>query len=167
MIRQVEERDLPVLARMEEEIFQGSSWSLEVLQAELHAPARTYLACEEAGGILAYGGFWFNGEEAELMTIGVAPSARHRGLGRSLLTELFDQAREQGAGQMFLEVRVDNDPALGLYRNMGFRQMGLRRRYYQPEGIDAFTMVKDLPRSLGPVGGDRNGLGKESVTDNE
>lgn len=166
MIRQVEERDLPVLARMEEEIFQGSSWSLGVLQAELNAPARTYLAWEE-GGILAYGGFWFNGEDAELMTIGVVPSARHRGLGRSLLTELVDQAREQGAGRMFLEVRVDNDPALGLYRDMGFQQMGLRRRYYQPEGIDAFTMVKDLARSLGPVGGDRNGLGKESETDNE
>ena len=51
---------------------------------------------------------------------------------------------------MLLEVRVDNDPALALYQRFGFERMGLRKRYYQPEGIDAYTMSLDLkPRVAG------------------
>ena len=51
---------------------------------------------------------------------------------------------------MLLEVRVDNVPALGLYERFGFIRMGLRKRYYQPEGIDAYTMSLDLePRTIG------------------
>ena len=51
---------------------------------------------------------------------------------------------------MLLEVRVDNEPALALYQRFGFERMGLRKRYYQPEGIDAYTMSLDLkPRIVG------------------
>lgn len=45
---------------------------------------------------------------------------------------------------MLLEVRVDNIPALALYERFGFARMGLRKRYYQPEGVDAYTMCADL-----------------------
>lgn len=45
---------------------------------------------------------------------------------------------------MLLEVRVDNVPALALYERFGFKKMGLRKRYYQPEGVDAYTMCADL-----------------------
>ena len=41
---------------------------------------------------------------------------------------------------MLLEVRVDNEPALALYAKYGFEQIGLRKRYYQPEDVDAYTM---------------------------
>ena len=57
---------------------------------------------------------------------------------------LIARAREQGAKRMLLEVRVDNTPALALYERFGFAKMGLRKRYYQPEGIDAYTMSLDL-----------------------
>ena len=47
---------------------------------------------------------------------------------------------------MLLEVRVDNMPALALYQRFGFQRLGLRKRYYQPEGIDAYTMSLDIAR---------------------
>ena len=52
---------------------------------------------------------------------------------------------------MLLEVRVDNTPALALYERFGFGQNGnCAKRYYQPEGIDAYTMSLDLePRIVG------------------
>ena len=47
-------------------------------------------------------------------------------------------------------MRVDNTPALALYERFDFTKMGLRKRYYQPEGIDAYTMSLDLePRIVG------------------
>ena len=67
-----------------------------------------------------------------------------------MLQALVDEAKRQGASRMLLEVRVDNDPALALYQRFGFERMGLRKRYYQPEGIDAYTMSLDLkPRVVG------------------
>lgn len=161
MFRGAEQADIPALARLEERVFGRGAWSEGMIRQELEAPARTYLVYEVDGRILAYGGFWFDGEDAELMTIGVDPCLRRRYIGRRLLEELVSQARSDGSGRMLLEVRVDNTPALCLYGQMGFRRLGLRRHYYQPEDVDAYTMVLDLsprPAPVGPVGGDRNAM---------
>ena len=97
-----------------------------------------------------YAGFWYDGEDAELMTIGVGKAYQRQGIAAALLQVLVDEAKRQGASRMLLEVRVDNDPALALYQRFGFERMGLRKRYYQPEGIDAYTMSLDLePRIVG------------------
>ena len=43
---------------------------------------------------------------------------------------------------VFLEVRVGNDPAIGLYERYGFAKQGIRKNYYQPSGADAHVMVR-------------------------
>jgi N6-L-threonylcarbamoyladenine synthase len=53
---------------------------------------------------------------------------------------LFDRALALGSEQLMLEVRADNQSAIALYRSMGFEQIDLRRRYYQPSGVDALVM---------------------------
>lgn len=84
------------------------------------------------------------------MTIGVAKEHQRHGIAAALLSSLVDRARTQGARRMLLEVRVDNEPALALYQRFGFKRMGLRKRYYQPGNIDAYTMSLDLnPRVVG------------------
>jgi ribosomal-protein-alanine N-acetyltransferase len=42
-------------------------------------------------------------------------------------------------------VRTDNTPAIALYESEGFTRIGLRRRYYQPSGADAYTMLRPAP----------------------
>ena len=93
-----------------------------------------------------YAGFWYDGDDAEIMTIGVGRRFQRQGIAASLMEALIARAREQGAKRMLLEVRVDNTPALALYERFGFAKMGLRKRYYQPEGIDAYTMSLTLSR---------------------
>lgn len=161
------DRDVIVeaIARLERELFGRGAWSENMVREELAAPARTYYVCVDDSGrpsltsglstqntpdIVGYAGFWYDGDDAELMTIGVAVSHQRRGIAARLLATLVDEAKKQGAARMLLEVRVDNDPALALYRRFGFTRMGLRKRYYQPGNIDAYTMALDLkPRVVG------------------
>lgn len=86
--------------------------------------------------------------EAELLTLAVAPEARRRGLGRTLLGRFQYQACLRGAERAFLEVSAENAPAVALYESAGFARVGLRRGYYQaPDGrrIDALVLARDLP----------------------
>lgn len=85
--------------------------------------------------------------EAEILTVGVAPWARRQGAGRALMVAAIGAARQRGAHAMFLEVDVDNAPALTLYERLGFVRSGLRRAYYDrgADGMaDALVMRLDL-----------------------
>lgn len=138
------------LAALERTLFGPEAWSVSMLRQEFGSPARTYMVDmvegpgRRTGTVRAYGGFWHDGIDAELMTIGVDAAYQHQGLGSTLLNALIEQASRQRAGRMLLEVRVDNDPALAMYRRFGFVPLGVRKRYYQPEDVDAYTMALQI-----------------------
>ncbi|MCZ6721294.1 MAG: ribosomal protein S18-alanine N-acetyltransferase [Proteobacteria bacterium] len=69
-------------------------------------------------------------DEAEILTLVVAPSCRRRGLARRLVAAALTHARASGASALFLEVAEDNRPAQALYRAVGFAAIGRRARYY-------------------------------------
>lgn len=86
-------------------------------------------------------------DEAELLTIAIAPDARRRGLGRALLAQYSATARTRGATRSLLEVSAENTAAQALYTGAGYRVTGRRPRYYiTPEGraIDALVMACNL-----------------------
>jgi len=58
-----------------------------------------------------------------------------------MMTRLLDFGGTDSV--VYLEVRTDNTPAIGLYSSFGFVTVGLRKRYYQSSGADAFTMRRD------------------------
>lgn len=85
--------------------------------------------------------------ESEILTVGVAPWARRRGVGQALMTAAIGIARETGAQAMFLEVDVGNAGAVALYEGLGFARAGLRRDYYDRGAhgrADALVMRLDL-----------------------
>ena len=69
-------------------------------------------------------------DEAELLTIVIAPDRQGQGLGQTLLGELLQRLRRQGCSRLFLEVRESNRPARALYAKSGFVETGLRKHYY-------------------------------------
>ena len=100
--------------------------------------------------VRGYAGYWYDGEDAEIMDVGVGRAYQRRGIAAAMMAYLIDSARKRGARRMLLEVSVENAPAIALYERLGFGRIGLRRRYYQPEGIDAHVMALDLnPRPVG------------------
>lgn len=69
-------------------------------------------------------------EEIHLLNLTVAPTAQGRGHGRFLLARVLDAARRHGAGQVWLEVRRENERAQRIYARFGFQASGIRRAYY-------------------------------------
>ena len=69
-------------------------------------------------------------DEAQLLNISIAAERQRKGLGRKLLGEAMEMARGMNMRRMLLEVRPSNVAALGLYRDAGFSQIGLRHGYY-------------------------------------
>jgi len=134
------------LMRYERDMFGTEAWSRNGYLGELaDTRHRHYVAAEsDDGGLLGWAGVMVVQDVAEILTVGVVPAARRTGLARLMLADLLDEAVRRGAGEAFLEVRVDNDPARELYRSEGFEEIGLRRGYYDGGRVDAVTMRKSL-----------------------
>lgn len=93
-------------------------------------------------------------DEAELLSIGVAPAYRRRGVAAALLEAGMTRSHRMGARVMYLEVAVDNETAQALYREHGFDAVGRREDYYaRPDGsrVSAYTMSCDLALALTPA----------------
>ena len=85
-------------------------------------------------------------DEEELLLIGVAPQYRGKGLAQSLIDQMFDSARSRGVRRIFLEMREGN-PAVHLYRKVGFEPIGQRPKYYRlsnGERVDAITFGRAI-----------------------
>jgi len=85
-------------------------------------------------------------DEAEIITVCTHPEHRQRGLARNLLGEMEADLAALHVRKTHLEVRVDNQAAIGLYTAMGYKENGRRPNYYKEEGreIDGLQMVKPL-----------------------
>ena len=81
-------------------------------------------------------------DEAEIITIGVAPDARRTGIAAAMLGIIEGDLKKRGVKHIFLEVAADNAPARGLYQGNGYTEIGTRPKYY--DGVDAILMRKDI-----------------------
>ena len=81
-------------------------------------------------------------DEAEIISIGVAPDARRNGVAGALILIMEQELKKQSVHNVFLEVSEVNIPAKKLYEKYGFKPTGTRPKYYN--GIDAIIMRKDI-----------------------
>lgn len=107
------------------------------------------LATPHHASIIGFAGLWLMVDEAHITTIAVHPDYRGKGLGELELASLIDIAYQIGAKWVTLEVRVSNYVAQSLYRKYGFREAGMRRRYYSDNQEDALIMWTEEIASLG------------------
>lgn len=130
----------PMLASIHSLCFpERERWDAAAM-ASLLQTAGTIGLVERSEGL---GLFRASGSEAEVLTLGVVPSARRRGVGRRLLEAGLEWCAALGAEAMFLEVARKNAAARALYERAGFTIVGSRRRYYD-SGEDALVMRVEL-----------------------
>ena len=146
-LREMNRTDMPRILALEEELFPEDAWTPEMFAAEFAQPSsrRLYLVAEAGDTLIGYAGMMFTGgPQADVVTLAVDPGHWSRGTGTALLTALIDEAARRGCTEVLLEVRKDNARARRLYLREGFAEIGIRRGYYQPSGVDAIVMRKEL-----------------------
>lgn len=136
--------DIERVVQLERMLFPTDSpWSAEMFWAELAEGCHYVVFRTDDGSrdgrVDGYAGLALVGDDAEVRTIGVDPAMQGRGIGRHLLRDLISHA---GGRRILLEVRTDNGPAQSLYESEGFVRIGVRRKYYEPSGADAYTMER-------------------------
>jgi ribosomal-protein-alanine N-acetyltransferase len=150
-IRAATTGDLATLAAIHGACF-ADAWSADAFGRLLDSPG-VFALLSQDGFVLAR----VAGGEAEILSLGVNPSARRNGQARALVMEAAARAHGDGATAMFLEVGWNNAAARGLYAALGFREVGRRKGYYRatpPE--DALTLRAELPFArLGKAGNPR------------
>ena len=145
-IRRATQADLDAVMAIERASFPTDAWSTSSMRGTF-ASGDAFVA-ESGDAVVGYGVVLApEGGDADVMTIAVAEQARGAGTGAALLDRMIEAARAHRSERVFLEVRADNPVAQHLYDSRGFRAIGRRPRYYQPDGVDAIVMRLDLEGS--------------------
>ena len=119
-------------------------WSERFFRQEMQVGCARSLLAEIDGRIAGYILFWLLPGEIDIHNIAVHGDFRRRGLGRSLLGNVINEARSRALSRVTLEVRKSNTVAQKLYESLGFSVSGIRKGYYSDDGEDAFLMALEL-----------------------
>jgi ribosomal-protein-alanine N-acetyltransferase len=147
--RPARDGDVAELAQIHKACF-AEAWDegalRDLVASGAHALVAQRAGCAAAGFVLVRAA----ADEAEILTLAVAPGLRRRGLGRMLVTEAARWAAQAGAARLFLEVGAGNAAARALYCALGFAEAGRRKAYYRGGGKppeDALILAAPLPLS--------------------
>lgn len=141
-IRTAGPEDAVALAGMHASAF-ADAWSAASIEKLAGGPGGYSLIASDSGSDVGFALLHVVPPEAEVLSIGVRPEARRAGIGRALLKKAARDLAERGVVTMFLDVAADNDPAIALYRSLGFGDISRRARYYHGR-IDAIMMQAAL-----------------------
>ena len=146
LCRRMTLEDVDAVYAIEQATF-STPWSRQSFVDEMttNKCARNVVA-EEDGQVIAYAGAWLVFEEGHITNIAVRAEERGRGVGSAVTRALMQYAANMGVQYLTLEVRKSNLAAQKMYKSLGFLELGVRKRYYEDNGEDAYLMVcQDMP----------------------
>ncbi len=132
------EEDAKDIVHMESDYF-ADSWSENSVLT--HIKNQKVIALKFGETLLGYCIFMTAADEGEILRIAVDKKLRGAGLGKKLLSAVLCEMKEDGIGEVFLEVRSGNESAIALYKSVEFEEIGTRKGYYRDNGEDA-TLYK-------------------------
>ncbi len=136
--------DLPAVVAIERAAFGDKNRHEGHFVEEMNrAWSRLWVVRDESSLVRGFLLSWVVTDELQILDVAVDPAVRRRGLGRALLEHAFDDARLSEVRLVLLEVRASNEPALALYRGLGFEETRVRKAYY-PDGEDGIEMLRRL-----------------------
>ena len=130
-------------------------WTLDIVEAEFSRPRNIFRVAveinekreiDETDEILGVCVLWRAYDEVHILNIVVSRQHRRKGIARMLLEDAQKVTSEFELERIILEVRVSNDPAIGLYEGLGFKRIGFRKNYYHSPREDAIVLSKTLSK---------------------
>lgn len=146
LCRRMTLEDVDAVYAIEQATF-STPWSRQSFVDEMTTnKCARYVVAEENGRVIAYAGAWLVFEEGHITNIAVQAEERGRGVGTAVTRALMQYAANMGVQYLTLEVRKNNLAAQKMYKSLGFLELGVRKRYYEDNGEDAYLMVcQDMP----------------------
>jgi ribosomal protein S18 acetylase RimI-like enzyme len=144
-IRPASASDLNALVALENACFSNDKLSARSLKRWLSAKHGILLVAEHNSQLCGYGLVWCHKGTrlARLYSLAVLPTMQGKGIAKKLLNELEKATSERGRIYLRLEVAVNNDSAIGLYKSVGYRVFGQYSDYYDDHS-DALRMQKNI-----------------------
>ena len=140
---------MDAVALLEKECF-PHPWSRDSLEEYLNNPsAYFFVALDDNKKVLGYIGTYIICDEAYVTNIAVSSDNRRQGVGRALVERAAENAKQNRASFISLEVRFSNLPAISLYKSFEFQSEGVRPNFYRDPQEDALIMTKRFERGLG------------------
>lgn len=152
------------VAALETEVMGSDAWNEAQIIDDLPRADRTWWAAflttdettravsHETDTLVGYAGGWIVDGEVQILKVASSPDQRRRGIARSLMEHVANDARDLGAHELSLEVRASNTGAHRFYEHLGLENIGTRPRYYSDKE-DAFIFKGPLPVAQADVAG--------------
>ncbi len=141
MIRKISKNDLDIILGIEKRSF-SLPFTREMFESLLGQEPFDGFVSENNGKIEGYLIYSLVVDEMQLLTIAVDKPFRNRGVGEMLMKEMIRVADEHEVKVIFLEVRLSNAAARALYDKFGFKEAGIRKKYYRDNNEDAILMAR-------------------------
>lgn len=136
--------EAPLAAELDQRLFSAECWSEQDFLTSLEDADRFFFVAFEGDSFLGCGGVQISFEQGDILTVGVDPAARRKGVGSALLKAMVEEFHARGGKQLFLEVRTSNEAARKLYEKHGFCPVGIRRNYYQRPHEDGIVYCLEV-----------------------
>ena len=106
-------------------------WTYEILQQELLSNNSKYIVAKSLDNIIVgFAGIKIILDTAELMNIVTKKSFRENGIGKLMLEYLINMCKNEKIKTLNLEVNSQNTIAINIYKKYNFKEVGLRKKYY-------------------------------------
>lgn len=139
LIRAMTATDVDEVFDIEQESF-SDPWSKEAFSKAISDQNNSYLVTLKDGILVGYCGYWGVVGEGYIYNVAVRDKYRGQGIGLRMLEELVAEAAGRGITSLTLEVRRSNEPAIQLYKKLGFIEAGVRKNFYTMPLEDAIIM---------------------------
>ena len=118
-------------------------WDYEILKEELNSRTSKYIVAKKSNNIIVgFAGIKIILDEAEIMNIVTKKEERHQGIGKLLLNEIIKISKENNIYLINLEVNAKNTIAINLYKKYNFKEVGLRKKYYNGQDYAILMTLK-------------------------
>jgi ribosomal-protein-alanine N-acetyltransferase len=141
-IRKATEEDITGILEIVQEAI-SPAWTHGALLGEIYKEDSYFIVADEDLHIVGFAVMRQVDEDGELLQIAVNKTKRRSGIGDLLINAVLKQAKERAYNSVFLEVRINNNTAINLYKKHGFNIIRTRKNYYNEPIEDAYIMVRN------------------------